>query len=72
MLFDDDFIRLLLEHGQIDQPAKRLGITDWPPPEELEVAGFKFRRVRYSQLTDDQRKDMSQVIRGAEYKVVLP
>jgi hypothetical protein len=46
--------------------CKSLGI-DWPPPDILEVEGFSFTLKRRSQLTDTQRKDMTHVLRGAEY-----
>lgn len=41
----------------------------WPPPETLEIGGHKFRRVRYSQLTDEQREEMPMIVRGAQYEV---
>lgn len=69
MLHENDFIRFQFDHGKIDQPAKAL-VKDWPPPEELEFMGFQFKRLRYSELTDEQMKEVGKyIIRGAEYEV---
>lgn len=71
MTFDDDYIRLLLATGPLDVTCKALGI-DWPPPEFIEVKGPlstpTFRRVRYSQISDEDRAEMTHVCRGAEYR----
>lgn len=71
MTFDDDYIQLRLSTGPMRVPLKQLGI-DWPPPEFIEITGGpfstpRFRRVRFSQITDEQRKRMTHVCRGAEY-----
>lgn len=71
MTFDDDYIVLLTRHGPIRSTCKQLGI-DWPPPEEIAIAGGPFstpvyRRVRFSKITDEQRKGLTHVCRGAEY-----
>jgi hypothetical protein len=68
MTYDDDFVRLCFDHGVVNQPCKALGLA-WPPPEEFEAMGFKFRRVRFSKITDEQRAGMTHVMRGAEYEV---
>ena len=66
MTFDDDFVLVNFTGGK-----KRLRCTDlsidWPPPEILDIGGFKFTRERYSQITDEERATMSHVCRGAEY-----
>jgi hypothetical protein len=63
MTFDDDF--LLIAGKRIS--CKQLNL-EWPPPEEINLWEFDWVRVRYSQITDGQRGDMTCVIRGAEYK----
>ena len=54
---------------------------DWPPPERLymdrtdglreaiegDEAAFIFKRIRMSELTDEQMLTCSQIARGAEY-----
>ena len=69
MTFDDDFIRLLFDGGHKDIPCKVNGY-EFPPPKEITLIGFTFKRTRYSQLTDKDRKEMTRVVRGAEYEVV--
>lgn len=71
MTFDDDYIQLALSTGPMRVTCKKLGI-DWPPPEIIKVTGGPFstpvfKRVRFSQISDDQRAGMSRVCRGAEY-----
>ena len=68
MTFADDFVALHFEHKTILQPCAAIGLQ-WPPPEEIEVFGFPFRRERYSSITDEQREQMTHVCRGAEYFV---
>ena len=69
MTFDDDFLRLVLDGGNKDIPCKANGF-EFPPPEKITLMGFTFKRTRYSQLTDKDRKKTTMVIRGAEYEVV--
>lgn len=71
MTFDDDYIQLRLSTGAMRVTCRELGIS-WPPPEFIQVTGGPFseptfRRVRYSQITDEQRERMTRVCRGAEY-----
>lgn len=73
MTFEDDFVQLNLPNGRgpLRQTCKALGV-DWPPPEFIALAGGPFstpvyRRVRYSEITDEQRQGMTHVCRGAEY-----
>lgn len=72
MTFDDDYIQLNLgKRGVLRQTCKELGVS-WPPPEHIAITGGPFstptfKRVRYSAITDEQRKGMTHVCRGAEY-----
>ncbi len=71
MTFDDDYIQLQLATGPMRVSCKHLGI-DWPPPEFIEISGGpystpKFKRLRYSAITDEQRAGLTHVCRGAEY-----
>lgn len=66
MTFDDDMAWLMFDGGKKIVPLKSLGL-DWPPPEVIEVAGFKMKRARLSTITDEQRQAMTHVCRGAEY-----
>ena len=67
MTFDDDFVRLNFQGGTKIIRCKLLGLT-WPPPEEIDIEGFKLKRIRLSSITDEQRKTMTHVCRGAEYQ----
>jgi len=67
MTFDDDFVQLNLDGGVKRPTCKSLGL-EWPPPEEIVFASFVFERIRYSEITDEQREGMTHVCRGAEYK----
>ena len=67
MTFDDDFCQMVLSGGTKRFTCKTLGYT-WPPPEQIVWGGFHFVRIRYSEITDEQRADMEHVCRGAEYK----
>lgn len=69
MTFEDDFIQVLFEGGMRRFKCVDLGV-EWPPPEEVNVMGFMFKRTRYSQITDEQREGMTFVARGAEYEPV--
>ena len=69
MTFDDDFVRLVFDGGAKTFRCAALGL-DWPPPETINVAGFRMRRERFSALTDEQRSGMTHVCRGAEYVIV--
>ena len=66
MTFDDDFLRLVFDHGVKNVTCKSVGI-DWPPPPMLDVGGFILLRKSYSQITDEQREGLTHVARGAEY-----
>jgi len=66
MTFDDDYIRLVFDHGVKNVSCKAVGI-EWPPPLTLDVGGFIMVRSRYSSLTDEQREGMTHICRGAEY-----
>lgn len=71
MTFDDDYIQLRTPNGPLRVTCKQVG-CDWPPPELIGIAGGPFstpvyRRIRYSQISDEQRAGMTRVCRGAEY-----
>lgn len=78
MTFDDDYIQLRLLVGPLRATCKSLGL-DWPPPDVIEIADIdgvyvgkspaptRFKRIRFSQITDEQREGMTHVCRGAEY-----
>lgn len=67
MTFDDDMLALEFDGGRKLVPLKKLGL-EWPPPDKIEVAGFPMKQTRRSQLTDEQRQDMTHVCRCAEYR----
>ncbi len=69
MTFDDDHIRLVFPQGDRNIPCKVLGI-EWPPPQFIVIGAQMFNRERCSQITDEQRANMTHVVRGAEYKPV--
>jgi hypothetical protein len=66
MTFDDDFVQFNFQGGTKRFTCKELGV-DWPPPESIEFCGFVMTRNRYSQISDEDRSAMTNVIRGAEY-----
>lgn len=66
MTYDDDFILLRTASGPRRIFCEKLGVS-WPPPEKLDFLGFPFVRERMSEITDEQRADMTHVCRGAEY-----
>lgn len=71
MTFDDDYCQFRLTAGPLRITCKKLGV-DWPPPEFIDITGGpfstpRFRRLRYSAITDEQREGMTHVCRGAEY-----
>lgn len=69
MTFDDDFVRFQMDLGRLDVSIKSLNL-DWPPPTQIIYHGVVFERVSMSQLTDEQRAEMNQLCRGAEYQVI--
>lgn len=69
MTFDDDMIQLEWPAGQVQRFWCANHCISWPPPEEIQFFGFTWVREKMSQITDDQRKDMTHVCRGAVYKV---
>lgn len=68
MTYDDDFVLI----GMVQATLKSLDI-EWPPPPFIEVnnhgelPNLLLKRVRYSEITDEQRAGMTHVARGAEY-----
>jgi hypothetical protein len=69
LTFDDDFVRI----GMVTATLKSLGLT-WPPPLFIEInnhgelPNLLVKRVRCSEITDEQRSQMSHVARGAMYE----
>lgn len=72
MIFDDDFLQLEFAGGTKRATARGLGFTSWPPPEKINVMGFDMIRVSASEITDDQRKELTMVMRGARYVPAEP
>ena len=66
MTFDDDMLQLEFAHGMKRIFCKLNGI-DWPPPEVIEIFGFRMRRKSMSIISDEDRADMTHVCRGAVY-----
>lgn len=66
MTFDDDMAFLQFDGGLKRVPLKSLGLS-WPPPENINIGGFQMTRSRMSDLTDEQRAEMTHVCRCAEY-----
>lgn len=81
MTFDDDSVRLNFVVGPVVIPCTKLGL-EWPPPERLYISDeadireatndddprYVMRRVSYSQISDEDRAEMTHVFRGAEYE----
>ena len=66
MTFDDDMLQLEFDGGTRNITCKNAGI-EWPPPNELYIYGFNMRLRQRSGLTDEQRANMTNVLRGARY-----
>ena len=66
MTFDDDYMQLVFDGGVKRMSCKAAGI-DWPPPDRIEIEGFAMVLRRRSQITDEQRSELTHVCRGAEY-----
>jgi hypothetical protein len=70
MTFDDDFCRIHFAAGSRNVACIKMKM-EWPPPEIIDFGwGFRFERTSYSKITDEQRKTMTHVARGAEYRSV--
>lgn len=68
MTFDDDFLQVQFDGGLRRAFLKKNGL-EWPPPETIDLFGFRLERVRFSEITDEQRAGMTHVCRGAEYRI---
>lgn len=66
MTFSDDMLQLEFNGGRRRVTCISAGVA-WPPPEILDIMGFKMRRESMSSLTDEQRNEMTHVLRGAVY-----
>jgi hypothetical protein len=64
-LFQDDHILVDGIQGVYHAPS-------WPPPQFIRVRGEIFECTNYSQITDEQREEMTRVCRGAEYRRATP
>lgn len=64
MTFEDDMCKI----GDLFIKCVSMGVL-WPPPKELNINGTRYTLVSYSKITDDERKAMTHVVRGAEYKL---
>lgn len=69
MTFEDDFIQLEFGEGVMRRAACVKNNIEWPPPQTLNIYGIMFERVSMSQITDEERSNMSHVCRGALYKI---
>lgn len=67
MTFDDDSLFLETPSGRKVIRCKSLGL-DWPPPEQVFINDVPYLRIRLSSITDEQRADMTHVLRGALYE----
>ncbi len=66
MTYDDDFCRIQFISGTRDIPCKSLNL-DWPPPEKIDIYGFRFVREQLSRMSDEDRASCPLVVRGALY-----
>ena len=67
MTFDDDHMIFVMLTGRPKRVFLRQVKFEWPPPLIATFMGFPFRRVSMSTITDEERKTMTNVCRGAEY-----
>lgn len=67
MTFGDDSIRLMDPEGERFLCCASLDF-DWPPPEKIEVTGRQYRRIRFSNITDDERAESQVLVRIAVYE----
>lgn len=68
MTHPDDHVRLNLPDGTSATYFCSTLKLHWPPPEKVKVRGVVFKRVRMSNITDEQIFKMDNVARGAEYE----
>lgn len=73
MTFDDDFVQI----GGVRTSLQSLGL-EWPPPAFMrinnhgELPDLFVKRLRLSEITDEERAEMTHVCRGAQYEVCSP
>lgn len=73
MTFDDDFVIV----GGVRATLKSLGL-EWPPPPFMQInmhgeaPELFVKRLRCSEITDEQRAGMTHVCRGALYEKCSP
>lgn len=73
MTFEDDFVQI----GGVSVTLESLGL-EWPPPAFMridnhgELPDLYVKLVHLSEITDEQRAEMTHVCRGALYKPCYP
>lgn len=70
MILEGDVIIVHFQTTTKRMLCKSIGVQDWPPPEYLDIGGFKFKRTRYSKLSDEEVIALPHIVRGAEYEAV--
>jgi hypothetical protein len=70
MTFDDDSLFLQTPLGRRIVTCRYLGM-DWPPPERVVIGEVCYLRESFSAITDEQRENMTHVMRGALYNPEL-
>lgn len=70
MTFDDDAMVFNMLTGRPKRVFCKAVDLEWPPPLLVNFMGFPFRRISMSELTDEQRKEMTHVFRGAVYEAI--
>lgn len=71
MTFDDDFLLFNVPDEGITRVfVKSVGLS-WPPPKYIDFNGSVYRQVSHSRITDEQRQEMTHVMRGAAYEIDL-
>ena len=66
MTFDDDFLQLEFDGATKRITCRSVGI-EWPPPKRINVMGFEMVRESYSQIADEDRRQMTMFMGGARY-----
>lgn len=72
MTFEDDFMFFNMLNGTVKRLTLKSQNLEWPPPEHVQLYGFPFKRIRMSEIPDEERAQMTHVFRGAEYEPLNP
>ncbi len=67
MTFEDDFLQLNFLGGMRRVIRLKAMNLTWPPPPQIDFMGFPMVRTAMSDITDEQRHQMTHVARGADY-----